>query len=176
MPHSSPWHSLTLAIDTVYNYIQHIAFMLHIVWIIASQERENEATDVSLSNINDALQGSSNWKVSSPLRVPMMDEDRPWRNALKYAHHKLRAGVIVDNILPELRPHFTGVEYSKVESKQGDVAQVDELISILLTKEDKHFDEFCRCLQRNGYPHLARQLRADANVNEAEGTYTHVNL
>ena len=103
-----------------------------------------------------------------------MDEDR--QKALRAIHQKLRTGVIVDNILPALRPHFTGVEYSKVESKQGDVAQVDELVRILLTKEDKHFDEFCRCLQRNGYPHWARQLRADADTNKAEGTYTRTNL
>lgn len=102
-----------------------------------------------------------------------MDEYR--QKALRINHQKLRTGVIVANILPPLRPHFTGVEYSSVESKLGDVAQVDELVRILLTKENKHFSEFCHCLERNGYPHWARQLREDAGGrNKAEGR--HANL
>ena len=88
-----------------------------------------------------------------------MDECEDWQKALKVNHQKLRTGIIVANFLPELRSLFTDVEYSQVESKLGNVAQVDEVVRILLTKTGKHFDEFCEILERNGYPLWAKRLR-----------------
>ena len=96
-----------------------------------------------------------------------MDEGR--RQALRDNHQELRSGLIVENILPDLRPHLTDIEYSRVENQPGNVPQVDELIKILLTKENRHFDEFCRVCQRHGYHHWARRLRETAAV-EPEGT------
>ena len=88
-----------------------------------------------------------------------MDERR--RGALMTHHQSLRTGVVLKNILPALRIHsmLTPVEYSGVEDKEGNVAKVDELIRILLTKEDKHFEGFCTALDNNGYEHWAKTLR-----------------
>lgn len=98
----------------------------------------------------------------------MMDEVR--QQALRKNHQKFRTKLIVENILPELAPYFTEVEYSRVESKSGNVAQVDELLRILRTKENEHFDGFCRVLERTGYRHWAQQLRATAGSHkETEG-------
>ena len=96
----------------------------------------------------------------------MMDEVH--LRVLRENHQKFRTKLIVVNVLPELRSYFTEVEYSQVESKSGNVAQVDELLRILLTKENEHFDGFCRVLERNGYRHWAQQLRGTAG-KETEG-------
>ena len=94
-----------------------------------------------------------------------------YREALRHIHEELRTGILVKNILPSLRPYLTEIEYSQVRDQTGNVAQVDELVDILLTKEDKHFDGFCRVCERNGYSPLARQLKEAAGVRtqEAEG-------
>ena len=96
-----------------------------------------------------------------------MDEGR--RHALRDIHQGLRSGLIVENILPALRPYLTDIEYLRVEDQPGNVAQVDELVQILQTKENRHFDGLCRVLEHNGYRHWARRLRAAAAV-EPEGT------
>ena len=120
-------------------------------------------TSLLISNLRS--QGRVLW-------LSTMDEGR--RQALKSNHHSLRSGLIVKNILPAFRPYLTDIEYLRVESQTGNVAQVDELVAILLTKEDRHFDEFCRVCERNGYQHLARWLRAAAGAHrhavEPEGT------
>ena len=90
-----------------------------------------------------------------------MDEGR--RQALRINHQKLRSGLIVENILPDFRPYLTDIEYVRLESQTGNVAQVDELVAILLTKENRHFDDLCRVLEHNGYRHWAQQLKADAS-------------
>ena len=73
------------------------------------------------------------------------------------------AGVIVMNILPNLRPFLTEVEYSQVESMQPDnKAQVNELFRILLTKDKTHFYIFCHALKRSGYRHWAKELQTAA--------------
>ena len=76
------------------------------------------------------------------------------------------------NILPAFRPYLTDIEFLEVAELPGNVAQVDELVNILLTKENKDFGEFCRVCKHHGYPHWARQLKANASVRqqEAEGT------
>ena len=94
------------------------------------------------------------------------------KQALRNNRQGLRSGLIVENILPAFRPHLTDIEYLRVESQTGNVPQVDELVKILLTKEDRHFDEFCRVCERNGYRHWAQKLKADTGVGqqEEEGT------
>ena len=86
-----------------------------------------------------------------------MDDRR--KRALKEHHQRLRPGLLVGNILPALRPMLTDVEYSRVREREDNVARVDELIEILLTKENRHFDDFCAALEENGYGHWARKLR-----------------
>ena len=66
-----------------------------------------------------------------------MDEKR--RGALKTHHQRLRTELLVGNILPALHPVLTDVEYALVEEREDNVARVDELIKILLTKERQHF-------------------------------------
>ena len=100
----------------------------------------------------------------------MMDEVR--LQALRENHQNLRTKLLVVNILPKLRPYFTEVEYSQVQSKSDNIAQVDELFRILETKANKHFDGFCCVLEDNGYPHWAQQLQATARGNkEPEGRH-----
>ena len=101
------------------------------------------------------------------LWLSTMDEGR--RQALRINHQAFRTGLILGNILPDLRPYLTDIEYVRVENQTGNVAQVDELVKILLTKENRHFDGFCRVCERNGYQHWARRLREAAAV-EPEGT------
>ncbi len=76
-------------------------------------------------------------------------------------HHSLRSLLIMQNILPALRPILTGVEYYRVDGKEDNVAQVDEFIKILLTKEFRHFETFCTVLANNGYEHWAKTLREE---------------
>ena len=97
-----------------------------------------------------------------------MDESK--KGALRRHHQYLRTGLLVGNILPALHPVLTDVEYDQVEEREDNVARVDELIRILLTKENRHFDAFCTALEKNGYEHWARKLQKQ--VNEFEGALT----
>ena len=88
--------------------------------------------------------------------------DEVYKQALRDNQEKV-AGVIEVNILPDLRPYLTDVEYSQVECMQPDnKAQVKELIRILLMKGNTHFFSFCHALERNGYWHCAKQLKQTA--------------
>lgn len=71
------------------------------------------------------------------------------------------------SILPDTRQYLTAIEYFRVQNQPGNVAQVDELLKILLTKEYNHFDGFCRTLEQNEYLPWAQQLRA------ATSSHTH---
>ena len=81
------------------------------------------------------------------------------RGALMTYHTDLRSGLLIENFLPALRPLLTTVEYSRVDGKEDNVAKVDELIRILVTKEYQHFEGFCTALADNGYKHWADKLR-----------------
>ena len=85
------------------------------------------------------------------------------KGALKELQQSFRTGILVGNILPTLRSLLTDVEYSQVEDKDTNIARVDELFKILLTKDDWHFDKFCTILEGNGYKHRAKELRKAAN-------------
>ena len=84
------------------------------------------------------------------------------RGALRAYHHSLRSVLVMKNLLPALGPLLTQVEYSRVDDREDNVAKVDELIGILLTKEYQHFEEFCTALADNGYEHWADKLRSKA--------------
>lgn len=82
--------------------------------------------------------------------------------ALGSIQQKLRTGIVVDFILPELATclELTEVERLQVEAKSPqNYLQVDALFTILRTRTNWHFDGFCRVLERSGYQHWAQQLR-----------------
>ena len=101
--------------------------------------------------------------------VQEMDEDR--KQALRVHHQGLRTGLILENILPAFRIYLTDVEYMQVEGKEGNVAQVDALVKILLTKENRQFDGLTSICEHNGYSHWAKKLQTTAGVRckEEEG-------
>ena len=86
-----------------------------------------------------------------------------WKEALRKHHQKLRTGIIVINILPELyKLPLEEIEYSRIRDKADNISQVDELIVILCTKTRAHFDQFCCVLDSNGYGHWGKRLREDS--------------
>lgn len=86
-----------------------------------------------------------------------MDDSK--KHALKEHHQDLRTGIRVENILPALRTLLTDVEYCRIEDQKGNIEMVDALITILLTKDNWHFDRFCAILRKYGYKHWARKLQ-----------------
>ena len=84
-----------------------------------------------------------------------------WKAAIRKHHNALRTGILVTNVLPALHTLLTDVEYSCIEAKEGDVARIDELVKILLTKDESTFDGFCSALDTNGYPQWARKLKGE---------------
>ena len=53
-------------------------------------------------------------------------------------------------------------EVLRVKAKTGDMEQMEELINILLGKEDMAFYTFCDLLQRSNYEVWARELKSAA--------------
>ena len=102
-----------------------------------------------------------------------MDQTR--KRALKEYQQALRAGQLIGNFLPTLRPLLTDVEYSCVREREDNVASVDELIKILLTKENRHFNDFCAALERNGYKHWAKTLREEVEAVEGKLSWSGIN-
>ena len=95
-----------------------------------------------------------------------------YEQALRDYQEKIAEDLIVKNIISDLsEPYLTKGEYLQVNSKLGNVAQVDELFRILLTKGNRHFKGFCHVLEDNGYQHWAQQLRSSTDGAETEGTY-----
>lgn len=86
-------------------------------------------------------------------------DDPAWKVSLRKHHMILRTGIIIDNILPALRPVLTPTEYSRVAETTNNVDRVDELVKILLTKDDCTFERFCSVLESNGYSHWASKLK-----------------
>ena len=97
-----------------------------------------------------------------------------YKQALRDYQEKIAEVLIVKNIISDLEPYLTQVEYLQVESKSGNMAQVNELFRILLTKGNRHFKGFCHVLEDNGYQHWAQQLRSSTDGAETEGTYVGV--
>ena len=97
-----------------------------------------------------------------------------YRQALRDYQEKIAGVLIVENIISDLEPLLTKVEYLQVKSKLGNMAQVDELFRILLTKGNRHFKGFCHVLEDNGYQHWAQQLQSSTDGAETEGMYVAV--
>ena len=93
-----------------------------------------------------------------------MDDAR--KRALREHHSDLRTGIRVNNLLPDLHcdagGFLTDVESPTISSKSCNVSQVDELIVILLTKENRDFDSFCRVLKKGGYSGWSERLNHSA--------------
>ena len=92
-----------------------------------------------------------------------------YKQALRDYQEKIAGVLIVQNIISDLEPYLTKVEYLQVKSKLGNMAQVDELFRILLTKGNRHFKGFCHVLEDNGYQHCVQQLRSSIDGAETEG-------
>lgn len=99
-----------------------------------------------------------------------MEERR--KAAVRQLHPDLRTGLLVRNFLPALHRDaggfLTDVEISVVGEKSGQVDKVDELIKILLTKDNRDFDAFCRVLSGNGYSTWSERLRRAAKYGQLE--------
>ena len=85
-----------------------------------------------------------------------------WKKSLRRYNPELRVGVIVSNFLPDLHcdagGFLTEVEYATISSKRCNVSQVDELVTILLTKENADFDSFYRVLEKSEYRGWSEKL------------------
>ena len=101
-------------------------------------------------------------------RIATMDKSK--KGALRRHHQGLRTGILVGNILPALRPVLTDAEYSRIRDREDSTSRVDELIDVLFTKENRHFDAFCTALEENGYKHWARKLQKEVDEIEDELT------
>ena len=97
-----------------------------------------------------------------------MDDRR--KKALRQYHTDLRTGIIVNHFLPKLHSDaggfLTDVESGEIKKTSGNVAQVDELIDVLLTKENKDFDCFCDVLEKEGHQSLSNRLKAAADLSK----------
>ena len=93
------------------------------------------------------------------------------KQALRDYQKRIAGVLIVENIISDLEPYLMKEEYLQVKSKLGNMAQVDELFRILLTKGNRHFKGFCHVLEDNGYQHWAQQLRSSTDGAETEGTH-----
>ena len=94
--------------------------------------------------------------------------------ALEKYRNDFRSEMIVRNIFPSLHKDAGGfldeVEQDRATSKEkeGNVAQVDELVDILLTKEKEDFDRFCAVVGGNDAT-LAKKLREAAEPGPPQG-------
>ena len=74
-------------------------------------------------------------------------------------------GTTVSDFLPSVHidvgGFFAEVESDKIKAKctGGTVDQVNELIDILVRKENKDFDYFCDVLEKEGYPSCSSRRR-----------------
>ena len=60
-------------------------------------------------------------------------------------------------------------EVLRVKAKTGDMEQMEELINILLGKEDMAFYIFCDLLERSNYEVWARELKSAAERRKTVG-------
>ena len=93
------------------------------------------------------------------------EENSDWKARLRDCHQGLRTDIIVNHILAALHPLLTPIQYSclRDETKKGNALAVDELVDILLTKEESTFNSFCLLLDDPsiGYSGVARKLRGN---------------
>ena len=92
------------------------------------------------------------------------------KKAIRQCHSDLRTGIIVINLLPRLHidagGFLTDVEDATIKESSGNVKQVDELINVLLNKEDKDFDYFCSVLEKEGCQACSNILKEAADLGK----------
>ena len=98
----------------------------------------------------------------------MMDKTK--RKALRRCHQDLRTHIIVNDFLPSLHVDADGflkdLESGRIRKYTGNMEQVDELIDILVTKENKDFDHFCVVLEKEGYHVWSEKLMEAAGLSK----------
>ena len=101
-------------------------------------------------------------------RPPMMDESR--KKAVRKYHPDLKTGITVIRLLPSLRVDgggfLTDAESDGIRKKRGNIEQVDELIDVLVKKENKDFDRFCVVLEKAGCQAWSNKLKRAAGVGK----------
>ena len=99
------------------------------------------------------------------------------KKALRKYHPKLRTDIIVSHFLPYLHKDaegfLTDVEIASIAAKKtsGNLEQVDELIEVLLRKENKDFNYFCDVLERNGCEVWSHKLKVAAGLGKQPQLY-----
>lgn len=94
------------------------------------------------------------------------------KKALRQCHQELRTGIIVSHFLPILHidagGFLTDVESTNITAKKtcGNVEQVDELIDILVKKQNKDFDYFCEVLEKEGCQTFSKRLKVAADFGK----------
>ena len=97
----------------------------------------------------------------------MMDNSR--RKALRWCHQDPRMHITFNDSLPSLHVDadgfLTDVESDKIRKHTGNIEQVDELIEMLATKDNKDFSHFCIVLEE-GYHVWSEKLREAAGLSK----------
>ena len=91
------------------------------------------------------------------------------KEALRQCHPYLTV-ITVGNILPSLHVDAGGflsdVENDSIAKNIGNVDQVDDLVDILLKKENKDFDYFCVVIGKEGCQACSNRLRGAAGLGK----------
>ena len=94
------------------------------------------------------------------------------RKALRQCHQDLRRQIAVTDFLPSLHVDADGFltdsESGRIRKHTGNMEQVDELIEILVTKENKDFDHFCVVLEKDGYHVWSEKLIEAAGLGKQQ--------
>ena len=92
------------------------------------------------------------------------------KEALRQCHPYLRTVITVGNILPSLHVDAGGflndAENDSIAKNIGNIDQVDDLVDILLKKENKDFDYFCVVLEKEGCQACSNRLRGAAGLGK----------
>ena len=92
------------------------------------------------------------------------------KEALRQCHPYLRTVIAVGNILPSLHVDaggfLTDEENDSIAKNVGNVDQIDDLVDILLEKENKDFDYFCVVLEKKGCQACSNRLRGAAGLRK----------
>ena len=111
--------------------------------------------------------------ASQTSSLAMMDDFQ--KQALRQCHPDLRMSVRVADFLVSLHVHAGGflndVEWTVLiynERHSGNVELVDQLMEILLNKENGEFDYFCIVLEYEGYKVWSDKLKDDAGLGKQQ--------
>ena len=99
-----------------------------------------------------------------------MDESK--KEALRQCHSDHKGQIKVRDLLTSLHVDAGGflndVERDSIEKKRTNVEKFDELIDILLKKENKDFDYYCTVLEKEGYTLSSTKLREAAGLGNRQ--------